>query len=175
MGTVSGHGEQAVVISGTSGSLPLTAPAQPTAIVGVAGIYDLRLLRDTHADISAYQEFIEGAFGADEMLWDGASPAQVTGSRGVEGGWKSGRLAVLAHSKDDGLVDVPQIEGMEKTLRNWEKAEAQISVQEVSHCDRRVRVLSITGAHDEAWEKGEQLARAVTFAFEQLHEMGLAL
>ncbi|KAI3198413.1 hypothetical protein CBS147311_6439 [Penicillium roqueforti] len=175
MGTVSGHREQTVAIPGPSGSLPTTAPVQPTAIVSVAGIYDLRLLRDTHADISAYQEFIEGAFGADEMLWDEVSPAKVTGSRGVEGGWNSGRLVVLAYSKDDGLVDAPQIEVMEKTLRNWEKAEAQIPVQEASNCDRRVRILSITGAHDEAWENGEQLARAVTFAFEQLHEMGLAL
>ncbi|KAJ5957559.1 hypothetical protein N7501_011838 [Penicillium viridicatum] len=162
MGAVSGHREQA------------TLTAQPTAIVGVAGIYDLRRLRDTHVDISAYQEFIEGAFGADEMLWDGVSPAQVTGSRGVESGWKSGRLAVLAYSKDDGLVDGSQVEVMKEALGNWEKTEAQIPVQEDSTPGRRLRVLSISGVHDEAWENGEQLARAVTFAFEQLQEMRLA-
>ncbi|KUM57714.1 hypothetical protein ACN42_g9456 [Penicillium freii] len=162
MGAVSGHRERT------------TLTAQPTAIVGVAGIYDLRRLRDTHVDISAYQEFIEGAFGADEMLWDGVSPAQVTGSRGVESGWKSGRLAVLAYSKDDGLVDGCQVEVMKEALGNWEKTEAQIPVQENPTPDRRLRVLSISGVHDEAWENGEQLARAVTFAFEQLQEMRLA-
>ncbi|KAJ5490265.1 hypothetical protein N7453_011090 [Penicillium expansum] len=169
MGAVSGHREEAF-----AGPRPSTLTAQPTAIVGVAGIYDLRRLRDTHASISAYQEFIEGAFGANETLWDGVSPAQVTGSRGVEGGWKPGRLAVLAYSKDDGLVDASQIEVMKEALGNWEKAEAQIPVQEGSNRARRLRVLSISGVHDEAWEKGEQLARAVTFAFEQLQEMGLA-
>ena len=107
------------------------------------------------------------------MLWDGVSPARVTGSRGVESGWKSGRLAVLAHSKDDELVDGSQVEAMKEALSNWKKAEAHIPVQEDLNRDRRLRVLSISGAHDEAWENGEQLARAVTFAFEQLQEMGL--
>jgi hypothetical protein len=186
MGAVSGHREQAFVgstdkpdthvgsVSASPGPLPPALTAQPTAIVGVAGIYDLRRLRDTHADISAYQEFIEGAFGADEMLWDGVSPAQMAGSRGVECGWKSGRLAVLAYSQDDELVDASQTEVMKEALGNWEKTEAQIPKQELSHGDRRVRVLTISGAHDEAWENGEQLAHTVTYAFEQLQEMGLA-
>ncbi|KAJ5436785.1 hypothetical protein N7445_007670 [Penicillium cf. griseofulvum] len=186
MGAVSGHREQASpgstgkpdtsvgFVSASPGPLPPALTAQPTAIVGVAGIYDLRRLRDTHADISAYQEFIEGAFGMDEVLWDGVSPAQMAGSRGVDCGWKSGRLAVLAYSQDDELVDASQTEVMKEALGNWEKTEAQIPKQELLHGDRRVRVLSISGAHDEAWENGEQLARAVTFAFEQLQEMGLA-
>lgn len=186
MGAVSNHREQAFTgasenpeisvgfVSVSPGPLPPPLTAQPTAIVGVAGIYDLRRLRDTHPDIDAYREFIEGAFGADELVWDGVSPAQMAGSRGIEGGWKSGRLAVLAHSKEDELVDESQTECMEETLRGWEKIEAQIPVQELSHRDRRVRVLPIGGAHDEAWEKGDQLAYAVIYALEQLREMGLA-
>ncbi|CAG7922045.1 unnamed protein product [Penicillium olsonii] len=186
MGAVSNHREQAFsgatenpeisvgVVSASPGPLPPPLTAQPTAIVGVAGIYDLRRLRDSHPDISAYREFIEGAFEADELLWDGVSPAQMAGSRGVEGGWKSGRLAVLAHSKEDELVDESQLEGMEESLRQWEKLEAQIPVQELSHRDRRVRVLPISGAHDEAWERGDQLAYAIIYALEQLREMGLA-
>ena len=173
MGAVSGHREESSTVSDSPGPLPSTLTAHPTAIVGVAGIYDLRRLRDTHADISAYQEFIEGAFGADEMLWDGVSPAQVTGSRGVEDGWKSGRLAVLAHSEGDELVDGSQLDAMKKALSSWEKVEPHTPVQGDLHRDRRLRILSITGAHDEAWENGVQLARAVTFAFEQLQEMKL--
>ncbi|KAJ5329315.1 hypothetical protein N7452_009705 [Penicillium brevicompactum] len=186
MGAVSNHREQAFsetkenpkisvgVVSASPGPLPPPLTAQPTAIVGVAGIYDLRRLRDSHPDISAYSEFIEGAFGADELLWDGVSPAQMAGSRGVEGGWKSGRLAVLAHSKDDELVDESQLDAMEESLKQWGKLEAQIPVQELSHRDRRVRVLPISGAHDEAWERGDQLAYAIIYALEQLREMGLA-
>lgn len=148
--------------------------AHPTAIIGVAGIYDLRLLRDTHRDIPAYTEFIEGAFGADEVLWDTVSPAQMVGSRGVEGGWESGRLVVLAHSKDDELVDVCQMDAMRDTLRGWEESEAQVPVHELTHNDRRVVVLPISGAHDEAWSSGEEMVRAITFAFEELRKMGLA-
>ncbi|KAL3480274.1 hypothetical protein BJX99DRAFT_254864, partial [Aspergillus californicus] len=69
---------QAVMVS-LQGSDPRSRPLYklPMAILGMAGIYDLRLLRDSHVDISAYQEFIEGAFGGDEGVWDAASPAVV--------------------------------------------------------------------------------------------------
>ncbi|KAJ6023200.1 hypothetical protein N7499_008524 [Penicillium canescens] len=185
MGAVAGHREQAFKgdmnkldisvgpVSTSPGPLPPRLTVQPIAIVGVAGIYDLRRLRDMNAGISAYREFIEGAFGADELLWDAVSPAQMAGSRGVEGGWRSGRLAVLAQSEDDELVDASQVEAMEEVLRRWEKVEAQIPAHELSTKDRRVRVLPISGAHDEAWEKGDQLARAVIYAFEELQAMNL--
>ncbi|KAJ5766982.1 uncharacterized protein N7511_004598 [Penicillium nucicola] len=185
MGAVAGHREQAFKgalnntdvhigpVSTSPGPLPPRLTVQPTAIVGVAGIYDLRRLRDRNAGIDAYREFIAGAFGDDELLWDAVSPAQMVGSRGVEGGWRSGRLAVLAQSKEDELVDGSQVEAMEEALRRWENVEAQVPVHELSTKDRRVRVLSISGEHDEAWEKGDQLARAVIYAFEELQAMGL--
>ncbi|KAJ6006329.1 hypothetical protein N7451_004273 [Penicillium sp. IBT 35674x] len=186
MGAVANHREQsfnggadddgldAERVSMSPGPLPPKLSAHPMAIVGVAGIYDLRRLQDTHRDIGAYREFIEGAFGNDVMLWDGVSPAQMVGSRGVEGGWKTGRLVVLAHSKDDELVDEGQVEEMREALRGWEAGKAQIPVRELSSRDRRVEVLSIEGAHDEAWINGEGLARAVKFAFVELQKMGLA-
>lgn len=186
MGAVANHREQsfndgaddsgagAEVVSTSPGPLPPRLAAQPTAIVGVAGIYDLRRLLDAHREISAYREFIEGAFGAHEMTWDAVSPAQMVGSRGVEGGWKSGRLALLAHSKDDGLVDEGQLEAMRDALKGWEESEAQVPKQELTARDRRVRTLTISGAHDEAWIDGTELARSIQFAFEQLREMSLA-
>ncbi|KKK16334.1 hypothetical protein AOCH_002351 [Aspergillus ochraceoroseus] len=118
----------------------------PTAILGMAGIYDLRLLRDSHRDVYAYQEFIEGAFGPDESVWDFVSPAVVKGAEGVEGAWHCGRLVVLTHSAGDGLVDPEQRDAMRDALE---------------------------GEHDEAWEKGEELARAIAFTFEKLEEMGI--
>lgn len=186
MGAVANHREQsfnegaedsgagAEIVSSSPAPLPPRLAAQPTAIVGVAGIYDLRRLLDAHREISAYREFIEGAFGAHEMTWDAVSPAQMVGSRGVEGGWKTGRLAVLAHSKDDELVDEGQLEVMRDALKGWEESEAQVPKQELTVRDRRVRTLEITGGHDDAWSDGTELARSIQFAFEQLREMGLA-
>lgn len=186
MGAVADHREQSFTdgpedsgggarpVSSSPDPLPPRLAAQPTAIVGVAGIYDLRRLLDTHRRTPAYREFIEGAFGTHEMTWDAVSPAQMVGSRGVEGGWKSGRLAVLAHSNDDELVDEGQLEAMRDALKGWEKTEAQTPKQELTARDRRVRTLSISGAHDNAWSDGTELARSIEFTFEQLREMGLA-
>lgn len=136
----------------------------PAAILGMAGIYDLRLLRDTHRRISAYQEFIEGAFSSDETEWDAASPAFVKGSEGVEGGWTSGRLAVLAHSPEDGLVDVAQQQAMQAALSHWANSTPQGSWQ------RRVEMLSVKGDHDDAWMKGDELARAIAHTLAELQK-----
>ncbi|PKX94372.1 arylformamidase [Aspergillus novofumigatus IBT 16806] len=137
----------------------------PAAILGMAGIYDLRLLRDTHRHISAYQEFIEGAFGSDEAVWGAASPASVNGSEGVEGGWTSGRLAVLAHSAEDGLVDAAQQQAMQAALSRWEDSTPQGSGQ------RRVEMLSLKGDHDDAWIKGDELARAIAHTLAGLQKV----
>ncbi|OOQ85307.1 hypothetical protein PEBR_26574 [Penicillium brasilianum] len=186
MGAVAGHREQlfngsaheCVVetepVSSSPEPLPPRLSAQPTAIVGVAGIYDLRQIVEKHRDIPEYREFVEDAFGTDELLWDAVSPAQMAGSRGVEGGWKTGRLVVLAHSKDDELVDEGQLETMREALRAWEGRKAQVSKEELTSNDRRVQLLPLNGKHDEAWVTGEELARAVKFAFEELRKMGLS-
>ncbi|KAJ5637604.1 hypothetical protein N7490_007483 [Penicillium lividum] len=185
MGAVANHREQSfnggpdddgagARVSMSPGPLPPKLSAHPAAIVGVAGIYDLRRLQDTHRNIGAYREFIEGAFGNDVMLWDGVSPAQMVGSRGVEGGWTTGRLVVLAHSKDDELVDEGQVEEMREALKGWEAGQARIPVRELSSRGRLVQLLSIEGEHDDAWIHGEGLARAVKFAFVELQKMGLA-
>lgn len=141
----------------------------PVAILGVAGIYDLKLLRDKHRDISVYQEFIEKAFGKEEEeegLWGGVSPANVD-EGGVEVGWWAGRLAVLARSQGDDLVDASQGEVMKETLANWERsAFSNVGVKSVVE-------LSLQGGHDDHWRKGEELARAIAFTIEELQKMGL--
>lgn len=186
MGAVAGHREQLFngsseecdvetePVSSSPEPFPPRLSAHPTAIVGVAGIYDLRQIVETHRDISEYRRFVEGAFGTDELLWNAVSPAQMVDSRGVEGGWKTGRLVVLAHSKDDELVDQGQLETMREALRAWEGKKAQASKEELTSNDRRVQVLPLTGEHDEAWSKGDELARAIKFAFEELRNMGLS-
>ncbi|CBF87817.1 hypothetical protein AN1271.2 [Aspergillus nidulans FGSC A4] len=132
----------------------------PLAILGMAGIYNLRLLRDSHRDISAYQEFIEGAFGKDEKVWDAASPGVVRGVNGVEG-WKEGRLVVLAHSKEDELCDMEQSEKMKEFLDGWKGNDQK----------RLVQFLDIKGRHDEVWENGEELARGILFTIEELQSL----
>jgi hypothetical protein len=112
-------------------------------------------LRDSHKDISAYQEFIEGAFGDDENVWDAVSPGVV----GVDA-WEEGRVVVLAHSESDELCDVAQSEGMKQRLGGWEEGR--------SSGQRKVHLLSIEGKHDEAWEKGAELARAIVFTLSRL-------
>ena len=138
----------------------------PIAILGTEGIYDLRLLRDTHRHISAYQEFIQDAFGTDESVWDAASFASRGkdggGSSGVQRGWGSGRLAVLAQSAEDSLVDEGQTEAMKESLITWE-----------SQGGRRVIVLALTGEHDEPWRKGEEMVRAIAVTIQNLQEMDL--
>jgi len=186
MGAVANHREHAYTggaedsgagiepVSTTPEPLPPRLRQKPTAIVGVAGIYDIRLLVDRHRGNLAYREFAESAFGVDDMLWDAVSPAQMIGSRGVEGGWKTGRLVVLARSPDDELVDKAQEEVMLDALKGWEQTPAQVPPGELTHKDRRVRTLPIEGAHDDAWVHGDEIARSVKFAFEQLQQMGLA-
>lgn len=185
MGAVAGHREQsfkgtedsgigAQQVSMSPAPLPPKLSAHPVAIVGVAGIYDLRKLQNDHRDITAYKEFIEGAFGTDELLWDAVSPAQMVGSRGIEGGWKTGRLVVLAQSQQDELVDDGQLTTLREALKGWEAKDAQIPVRELTHRTRHVRVLPISGAHDDAWIHGEELARAVKFTFVELQKMGIA-
>lgn len=136
--------------------------AQPMAILGTEGIYDVKLLRDTHKHITAYQEFSEGAFGSDESVWDAASPAAKgeDGLSGVERGWKSGLVAIVAHSEEDSLVDRGQASAMTNALYRW-GAQKEPST-------RRVVWLQLTGEHDEPWEKGDELARAIAFAIDEL-------
>ncbi|PYH46194.1 arylformamidase [Aspergillus saccharolyticus JOP 1030-1] len=161
MGRFRGSGSSSV---GEGGSVAMG----PQAILGMAGIYDLRLLRDDHETITAYQQFIEGAFGSDEALWDEVSPATMVRDPqdGLVGGWTAGRLAVLAHSAEDELVNPRQQEVMGEALKSWVEASAASGTG-----PRRVELLPINGAHDDPWDKGKELARAIAFTLEKLLEL----
>lgn len=102
---------------------------RPAAAVGFEGIYDLRGL-DARMG-GAYASFLEPAFGPDVGgAWDAASPATAAGSYGAwcsggsygdggdgDGDGAPGRLAVLAHSPGDELVDMAECDAMEARLR----------------------------------------------------------
>ncbi|OJD22104.1 hypothetical protein ACJ73_06552 [Blastomyces percursus] len=134
----------------------------PIAIVGVEGIYDLRALRDTFKKFPVYQEFIEAPFGSDENVWDGVSPAKVEGQKGIEGRWVNGRLATLAHSEADELVDIGQLRAMSKMLEMWRARGSQGPTRNVLLLD------DLKGGHDEIWSKGDALAQVIVKAISEL-------
>ncbi|PGH15586.1 hypothetical protein AJ79_02368 [Helicocarpus griseus UAMH5409] len=140
---------------------------QPMAIVGVDGIYDLRLLRDHFNQYPIYQTFIEAAFGSEDV-WDVVSPATVKGQSGIEGGWSNGRLAVLAHSEGDELVDMGQLRVMSITTERWRAADTQEQLRSVLLLD------DLKGGHDDVWSKGEELAQVITRTVNELGRLDRA-
>lgn len=94
----------------------------PAAVVGFEGIYDLASLNARMK--GTYAGFMEAAFGPNSTLaggactWDVASPA--TNKMGnFKRDWfdKGGKIAVLAQSPDDELVDMPECDVMAGRLR----------------------------------------------------------
>lgn len=135
---------------------------QPLGIVGVSGIYNLRLLRDTFLSCAVYQEFIEAAFGSNEDIWDNASPAH---GDGLSNGWKHGRLALIAHSQGDELVDASQLHAMERALNAW-KTNAPENMR------RHLLVIDdLREAHDDIWRKGLELAKVIEMAIKGLDQL----
>ena len=124
----------------------------PAAIVGVAGIYNMKLLRDTHMEIPAYEDFTKGAFGDNEDEWDKASPTDGKYAKT----WPSGRVMVVAHSREDELVDWVQVEAMEKILHKERKD------------GRSDKVLELRGKHHDIWKEGAEMARAIKKALQML-------
>ena len=145
--------------------MPQTIP-RPIAIVGVAGIYSLRLLRDTHAQSQfahVYQRFITDAFGtSDENKWDALSPVNIL-ANGVVDPTSTGtgsnsrrrpRLIVLAHSTGDELVDIPQVDVMKSaiTTSGWmERERGELMVLD-----------DLQDTHDDIWRRGVELAGVIS-------------
>jgi hypothetical protein len=119
----------------------------PEVVVGVAGIYDLRLLRNKNSH-PAYQEFLVAAFGDDEPMWDVASPA-----RQPFPPWKVGKLIVLVTSSGDELVDPTQIDAMARTLEMYDYNNKDIKVE--------VWKGWVDMTHDEIWKGGVGLGEII--------------
>ncbi|CRG85154.1 hypothetical protein PISL3812_02278 [Talaromyces islandicus] len=138
---------------------PNTTIPKPKAIVGVCGIYDLRLLRNDFKQYESVGAFIKGAFGEDEEIWDRVSPARVIDSDGVAAGWSTGQVAIVASSRNDSLINSPQGLAMRKTLKTWEDL----------HSERKIIFLDdLVEDHDDVWSKGQELSRTIIAAIESL-------
>ena len=133
----------------------------PIGILGIDGIYDIPLFRNKNTGLSIYQTLIEGAFGNNEQEWAAASPANWSN---YAESWKEGRLVILAHSREDELVDWSQVESMERCWskrQEWENSEG-VAVE--------MRILEIQGNHAEIWQKGVGMAGPIREAVLLLNE-----
>ena len=137
----------------------------PIAILGVEGIYDFpSLIRSVPDEVrEKYLQPTVGAFGKNEDVWLEASPAQYSAETYARN-WGGGRrLVMVAHSREDELVD-------------WEQVRAIRSVFAERVKDDRIKfeVLELKGKHHEGWQKGDGLARAIAEAIRSLKIMNNA-
>ncbi|KAF4618119.1 hypothetical protein G7Y89_g14987 [Cudoniella acicularis] len=117
--------------------------------IGVAGIYDLRLIRDTHASIPAYQDFLVGAFGTDEKVWDEVSPAKF---KWFKEAWPKGKKLSLVSSKNDELVDGVQINSMNDVAEDL-KGKGGVEVEVLKDVLRE--------RHNAIWENAVEMASVI--------------
>jgi len=132
-------------------------PYPPLAVVGIEGIYDLPALVAYNSAQPIYETFATGAFGSDRAVWKDVSP---TNGRFNES-WPGGRLVLLAHSKEDELVEWEQVDLMEASLRTQ-------GIGEEEGKKRVLEVLRLQGLHHEIWQKGGELVKAIERALEIL-------
>ncbi|KAL2397051.1 hypothetical protein ABEF95_002223 [Exophiala dermatitidis] len=152
----------------------------PLAVLGVSGIYDFEHL---HKTFPSYIELTRNAitnpedfalasparYSADEYaeLWVGGGAETRLPSEGGNGSASGpqtdrqqgrrtparSRALILAHSHNDGLVDWSQVEAMERVFT---KDKTHGSSNKIS-----VETLEIKGQHNDIWEQGTELARAI--------------
>ncbi|KAF7184996.1 Kynurenine formamidase [Pseudocercospora fuligena] len=128
----------------------------PLAICGIEGLYDLPALVKYHdkLDQSLYRNFTEAAFGTSEQGWAAASPTQGD----YKSNWEDGKLVVIAHSREDELVEWEQPELMLSSLQKQGFTESG---------DRRLKLLELEGTHDQVWKEGEEVARAIEYTIKE--------
>ena len=126
-----------------------TPLALPIGVVGLAGIYDFTGLQARHPGVPIYGEILRNAFGPD---WDHASPKyRLRNDGNLENMWVNGKLAVVAQSDGDGLVENEQALEMLDAL----------SAREVGSPKRRTELIWLKEHHDDLWWQGTELAKVI--------------
>lgn len=133
----------------------------PKAVLGVEGIFDIPLLLNNHKNIPVYRTIIRNAFGEDYSSLPALSPC---GKDWANGG--KGLVAAVAHSNDDEMVEMAQAKSMIEALkqpkeRNY-KTEGRANI-----------FIGLHGKHDEVWQNGSELCRAIDEVTEALVSRGL--
>lgn len=124
----------------------------PRALIGVSGIYDFPLLHQTHPE---YESLTSNAIARSNFVR--ASPA-----RHVTADWafqnrsetsNSRQQIVLAHSREDELVDSGQATRMEDVLAMSQPAAFDVTM------------VKLCGGHNEPWSRGIGLVRVINACF----------
>ncbi|CAK7226201.1 Kynurenine formamidase [Sporothrix curviconia] len=150
---------------------------QPPCIVGLEGIYDLRGFVERGGSpehgggpgtefAAALETIAEGAFGRDRVVWDRASPARYDFtrlSRASAPKDQKPRLAIVAYSPEDELVDGGEMDSMERALQHGVAKSGGGLVY--------VGIRDLHGRHDEVHEDGREVARVLTEAVKQLDRL----
>lgn len=118
----------------------------PGGIIGVAGIYDIRLVRGCHENPS-YTEFTISVFGSDESLWDAVSPSKLDRYKEA---WPKARTLALASSEGNALVDDKQIEVMVDRSRDLD-TRANVTV-----------IKDLKEGHNDIWANGMELVCVIS-------------
>ncbi|KAF2272546.1 alpha/beta-hydrolase [Westerdykella ornata] len=141
-----------------------TALAHPSALILLAGIYNIPLLLENHQQPSSspefaaiYKDIIQGAFGKEKSAWEDASPSYhppvFLHSMGLTS-------VMLAHSPYDELVEKEQDEAMLRSLKSsgWTAVEENYSQSQRGLVECR----NLSGSHDFVWEEGSQVAELIS-------------
>ncbi|KAF4415039.1 hypothetical protein FACUT_13743 [Fusarium acutatum] len=129
----------------------------PQAIIGVAGLYDLPLLRDIDPMPPMCQQLLLAAFSTDETLWRDVSPATYSDFERL---WSSGKLAVMTYCEDDEYVSWAQLDTMHYALKLWGEKKGRL-----------IKTLNLKGGHDEVWRAGSGLASSVEKSINYIQEL----
>lgn len=143
----------------------------PPCVIGLEGIYDLCGFVERGGSLAhgggpgtgfaaALETIAEGAFGSDRSVWDAASPGRHDYSKLGRKKTAKPRLAIVAYSPEDELVDGGEMDTMEKALQ-----------QGAAQSDGRLHYVGLRdlrGRHDEVHEDGREVARVLTEAVRHL-------
>ena len=82
--------------------------------------------------------------------------------------WKDGSLVVLAHSREDELVEWEQVELMQKALKGQGWQEEVLENAGIQGGRKELLMLEVHGGHDEVWERGKEMARAIEICIQRV-------
>ena len=121
----------------------------PKAVVGIAGIYDFNAVNSRSN--GAYAPFLSMAFGQPGE-WNRVAPMNFLGD--INKNWRDSGRVILGWSRNDELVDEPEIDNMALRLCR-------------EHYSLNVHK-DLEGGHDECWANGAGMARLVVEAMSSL-------
>ena len=94
-----------------------------------------------------YEVFTQAAFGMDENDWKLASPTDLRGMAA----WIAAKVVGIAHSADDGLVEMAQPQLMRQVMERVDKGWLRGPGAEG---ERRDFYVEMHGGHERIWQEG---------------------